>query len=629
MVDTCFIGPVSIADAHLFDNNEFSFSNDTTKTVTSNSNIFTRGQYSEQQSFSIVCSLDKALQLKGVVEQGEIIWMNTSDLTDNDFFQHKGWVILTRLDIDHDNLNIATCKLDYIKISDHEKEYLAMNYSQGIYDGISFDPTYDITANSDKLAIVNNDNTTQWGSQCEYPGAATSSWSNSGGTENRLSIKSSVHNTLQHAWVFVDKAKFTPPFTLEVELDNIADPATGHTALTQIALSPSVYGNGDKQFVTKGKKQYLACNIQHTNTARKLNINTVLSTGKTATMYQQSTGVGLTGTLQWQIKFYYNGYVRISEKVNGGADWIQLYYGPSNIPNFKNGMYITFAAANNDNAVDFVAQIKNLHVYNGSSVAFPNTVALPVGSTSLITTTGTRASEDGNIPYILNPDDMIPFTVATSDYYKGSVKLYSTNNIATTSRLATSTGTKLTPTTTTLKNGLTQLTMDANNVIVSAWTGAAYTEINRFNVGTIGLVRALRITPNIVVLQVNNTKWTLRRGDPIMTVEHPYTDMTYTLKDRYYHDGTTTSSPAAGASISMQNINTGYYATIYNNAADTYRLLIVKGTQCDIISDSIPADTMTGIGWVNNGATGYETADKLAQAFYKQTRTGISLRQII
>ena len=60
-----------------------------------------------------------------------------------------------------------------------------------------------------------------------------------------------------------------------------------------------------------------------------------------------------------------------------------------------------------------------------------------------------------------------------------------------------------------------------------------------------------------------------------------------------------------------------------------YLLLCLKDP-ATIKSDSIPVSSPTvGIGWFLKGATGVDAAASLAQQWYKQTRTGISLKQII
>jgi hypothetical protein len=630
MTDLCTIGPVSIENAHLFDTNTFDFSNEATRTVASGTTLFGKGNFKEKYGFELICSYDEALQLVGLVEQGEIIWMNTSDLTDNDYMQHKGWVILTGVAVDLENpTQLANVKIDYIKISDHEKEYLDMNYTRGIYDGVNIDPAYDPVSTVYQLNEDGTDSTTSWSTIKEYPTTATTSWAPSGTGVLDLACTSASSGKWAYAWVYCDTKTFKTPYTLETEVATSTAAPAGSYYIGDVSISPNVYGNNDKTFVTKGKKQYLNCRVIRTDAARYIKAEVTISSGKTVQLIPQIS-VGTTGNVVWKIQMYYNGYVRISTNVNG-AGYVQRYYGPSQIPTAtKYGSYVTLTN-NNKASSSRTVSFDNIKVYNSNSVTFPNTVMLPVGATTLDTTTGTRVGADGTSSYIVDPADNIPFQMdSTANLYKNSVKLMSTNNDDGASRQVFGKNIKLTPTTTTLSNGFTRLTFDADEIIVSGYYSGQWNEINRFDVGTsIDLIKPLRITPNIVILQVNAIKITMLRGDPIVKVEHPYTALAYVLKDRYYHDGVTTSSPGAAANITMEDVNTGYYATVYNNAASTYRLLLVKVEPCTILSDSLPASEITGIGWVDNGATGYETAPQLAQQFYKQTRTGISLRQII
>lgn len=630
MTDLCTIGPVSVKDAHLFDTNTFEFSSNAKRTVASGTTLFNRGQYDETYGFDIICSYDEALQLKGIVEQGQIIWMNTSDLTDNDYLQHKGWVLLTSLSVDLENpTSLVNCSIQYIKISDHEAEYLSMSYSRGIYDGVAIDPAYEPVSTVYRLQEDGSDATTNWSTINRYPGGdagANTTWGTDG-SALELYNKAITAGTYRDDWVYCDTKRLYGPFTLETEVDTLTAPASGRTAIVTVGLSPSFYGNTDKQYPVKGKKQFLNCATVRTNTGRSVFVDITLSTGKTKRLVA-NTSVSISGNVVWKIQMYYNGYVRISTNVNG-AGYVQRYYGPSNIPSYKSGLYLTLGNRNND-AGGYTAEFEYVNVYNNNTATFPNMVPYPVGATPLITADATRTTSDGSMSYAVNPDDMLPFKCGTADIYKGSVKLLSTNNVGSVSRQVFSTGIKLTPTTTTLHNGLTRITFDADEMIVSGYYSAQWNEMNRYDFGTsIDLIKPLRITPDIVVLQINSSKLTMTRGGQVVMLEHPYTNIPYTLFDRYYHDGVTTSAPGAAADITMEDVNVGYYATIYNNASSTYRNLIVKASPCTILSDSLPADDITGIGWVDNTATGYNTADKLAQEFYMQTRTGISLKQII
>lgn len=633
MTDLCTIGPVSITDANLADSNTFSFSNDASRTVASGTTLFNRGQFDEEYKFDIICSYDEALQLKGIVEQGEVIWMNTSDLTDNDYFQHKGWVLLTSLDVSWENSLLAQCSIKYVKISDHEKEYLSMSYSRGIYDGVNIDPTYDPVSTVYQLNEDGSDATTHWSNICRYPGGGGSSTWTADSGELKLSNTAVTAGTYRDSWVFCDQdlkskgGKFSAPFTLEVEVDTLTAPTSGKTGVVGVGISPSVYGTLNKKFPVKGYKEYLNCITTRSNTARGIYVDVTLSTGKTKRLVPYIS-VSTTGNVVWKVQMYYNGYVRISTNVNG-AGYVQRYYGPSNLPNYKRGLHLTLSNRVNDTTA-YTVGFDNIKVYNNNTATFPNMVPYPVGATPLITADTTRTTSDGTMSYAINPDDMLPFSCATADLYKGSVKLLSTNNATSTSRQVFGTDIKLTPTTTTLHNGLTRLTFDSDEMILSGYYSAQWNELNRYDFGSsIDLLRPIRITPNIVVLQINNSKVTMTRGGQVVMLEHPYADIAYTLFDRYYHDAITTSSPGAGADITMEDVNSGYYATIYNNASPNYRNLIVKVDPCTILSDSLPADDITGLGWVYNSATGYHTADKLAQEFYMQTRSGVSIKQII
>ena len=175
MTDLAKIGPISIARAHLYDNSTFSFTNGAVTTVASGSIITSSGQFNDTYSFEIMCTFPQALQLRGLVEQGLPIWIDTSsDLTDNNYFQHKGWVILQELVVDTASPALAHVGIKYIKISDYENEWFTMDYSTGIYDGISLPITYNPYAQVNMLyETTGADVTTNWTPIKKYPSTAT------------------------------------------------------------------------------------------------------------------------------------------------------------------------------------------------------------------------------------------------------------------------------------------------------------------------------------------------------------------------------------------------------------------------------------------------------------------------
>ena len=260
---------------------------------------------------------------------------------------------------------------------------------------------------------------------------------------------------------------------------------------------------------------------------------------------------------------------------------------------------------------------------------FPNIIMTPPDAVLSTAATGTRVTADGTASYYSNPTSELRYGIDKTKYYQGSVKLLSTNNDNTESRQVFGTGIKLTPTTTTLTNGMTRLTFDADEMIVSGYISGGWVELNRFDYGTaINLIRPIFINSERVVLQINDTKVTMLRSSPIVTLEHPNTTLTYTLRDTYTRGSGTISSPGAGADIAM-TADTDYWCTIYNAASPTSQLLIGKQYKSTIKSDSLPAASKTAIGWFKNGDTGIELASSKIQQWYKQTRTGISLKQVI
>jgi len=630
MTDVCTIGPVSIEFGHLYENNTFTFSNSATSTVASGSTIIQPGQYMEEYGFDLICSYDEALQLKGLIEQGRPIWMNTtSDLSDNNFFQHKGWVILTEMSIEHINNVTTQCSINYIKISDHENEYLTMDYSRGIYDGVNITPTYNIATTSYSLQEDGTDATTNWSTIREYPTSATTSFGTDG-SEFDLACANATDGAVEsNAWVICDTVKFTPPFTLETVLDYNALPA-GYPGALGIMFTPNNYANGERDFQAKstGDTIEFQWNIASASTTAHI---AYVGPGGMVSWKRTGMSYGTTYTeMGLKMIFYADGNLRVYTDLDTTGTYTEVYYGPSGIVNYKNGLYLYLMTKNRD-STSFTGSFQYVNVYNSNADTFDNVVMMPYNASLLTSATGHRHGEDGDLYYYTNPTTELRYTIATADYYKGSVKLLSTNNTATASRQVLSTGIKLTPTTTTLKNGLTQLTFDADQVILSAWDSAAWNEVNRIHyTADIDFIRPLYISPERVVLQINDTKWTMLRSSPMVTVEHPNTVLGYTLRDTYTSgSGSLGASPVADADVVM-TADTDYWCTIYDAAADTYQFLIGKKDPCTIKSDSIPLDKpITALGWFLKGASGINAAADLIEQWYKQTRTGISLKQII
>lgn len=277
-----------------------------------------------------------------------------------------------------------------------------------------------------------------------------------------------------------------------------------------------------------------------------------------------------------------------------------------------------------------------LYIYNSDYVAVPNIVSLPVTSHLSTSADFTRASSDGNIPCYVSPSTNLRFKADNSEIYKGSVKLYSSNFSDNNYHQILGTDNSLVKNNVYVENGLTRLFIGTGSVEFYAYNGASYTLLNTFQFpSSFTTVKPVYVSPNMVSLQLDDTLWVMRRGDPVVYVKHPDTTLSYTLNTCYYHDGTTYTDPGSGVSITMTS---QFYTGVWNrgsgscaspNPAQDIRLLIVKKDPCSVLSNSLSGDVYTGIGWYSASATGYETAYYRALSSFKQTRVSPNIRQTL
>jgi hypothetical protein len=269
---------------------------------------------------------------------------------------------------------------------------------------------------------------------------------------------------------------------------------------------------------------------------------------------------------------------------------------------------------------------------------YNNIVALPVGGTKEIASTFTRTSADGSIPCYVNPSSDLSLNLTSgtiSERYLGTVKAYSTNNATSTSRQVISKDEKLLPAKFNVVNGLIKLEVLTDGVKFYYYNGSTYVELNKFTFGTIGLVKTLECTPERYVFQTNRVKWTILQGKPFVYVEHSGVDLGFTRRSCYYSDGSTTTDPAADATIAM---STQYYCNIWNRGSgtcaspsptDNYRMQIMKTLPTSIKSDKIPASALSGIGFYNNTeiSTSYNYYEKLALEWFTKTKQSLQIKR--
>jgi hypothetical protein len=633
-----YIGPLTITAAQLWDGNVFSASSGGNKSVSAGATIFIKGSFESNESFTIIVTNDQALQIKGLVEIGEPVWIDTADtLTDNDFLQHKGWYLLTNVDFELLNTNKVQCTIECELISTNLNEYLTLDYTKGNIDGTSLDITYE-PANT--VYDLQDDGSTydNWQTVREYPSTATTSAA-SDGAEIDIACASAVDGTAAVAFSR-SNIKYYAPFTLETVLDVNAFPAGGaYNASMGIALSPDDLPETLDGGLRRNENPALCLDWVVDNSTSYLQVATSKGNGQWINEYPPtSQGVAqVTMGIKMTIDENYN--LKVETDLGLTASWTTIYEGVTNLMNQQNGMYVYLYVFNKD-TTSFTGSYHFVNIYNTSNVntdmsSYKNIVVMPYGATVQTAATGNRVGEDGNYAYYDTPSVPLRFQTTQANMYKGSVKLLTTNNNGSDSFQVYHTDARLTPATTTLKNGFTQITFDADEMIISGYHGGAWTEVTRLDYGAgsaITIIKPLLITHDEVILQVNDTKIHMTRSSPMITLYHPNTSLTYPLQDRYYHNGGLTSAPGAAADIAMTDLDDGYYAYIYTNATDVNRVVIGKKDPTTIKSDSLPADDVTGIGWTTaalEGAGSIDTAKQLVEQWWKQTRTRFAWKQIV
>lgn len=148
----------------------------------------------------------------------------------------------------------------------------------------------------------------------------------------------------------------------------------------------------------------------------------------------------------------------------------------------------------------------------------------------------------------------------------------------------------------------------------------------------ISLIKPILIRHDEIVIQVNNTKIHITKL-PMFSIYHPQTDINFVETEYYFHDNKLETCKDIVAKdkgkLSMTDIKTGYYTECYNSLDHDSILVIGKKDPCNIYVDHLPADGITGIGWVTHTIDMYNRGDYMVLSWYSQTRTGSKFKQLV
>jgi hypothetical protein len=616
------IGPIELDHTELYDDNTISVSG--------------------EENFTIICTNRQARQIMGLAAYTSdkeqigylnihtsnsswgLVWIDSSlGLSSNEDITHRGWYVITGVEPTTDlGCDYVHLEVTAEKLSGYEYDYLVMDYTPGVNDGTTIDHGY--TDNSANYILNEDfsdfDTSTVWTAVQNQ--AATTPLATPIGGDLELWGYGETAGTGGYVWSQTQATHTGPSdgLTLEWGMSILTTPSsswsTAAAFFTNNSRSTDAWSFNDTIYCTmsansSGGYMYRVFGINSLGTWSKLVPDTVCAT----------PGTG------WKMVWSSNNNITLS--VDVGSGYVEKYKGHPQISTYTPH----YAGFMMNTATTGLAQARftELKIYNYDTVedAFDNVVVLPC-TTPVTSADFSRYGEDGLIPCYTNPTAPLYFWQDADNYYNGSVKGWNSNYTDTTPQLITSTEEVLDSAKFSVDNTLIKLTTSntaTTPVLFSVYASpAGWTDLQILNPGTINLLKPLHIGPERQTYQINDTKWTMQRGKQHIMVEHPSTPITYTRKDYYSHDGGVTTTPEADADISMA---TTYYANVYNDA-DVERFQIVQTEPVTIKSDSIPAASITGLGYYDNSESSssknyYST---LAGEFMKQPYQKINLRMV-
>lgn len=631
------VGPITVTPEHLEADNSYSENREEFRLLTSNQ------QAIQLQGLASTTNKENYGTVSNVhIDKGGwgIVPIDTSTpLRDNQDWTHRGYYLIDTVEPEVVGGGRIETKVAAEKVA-NGNDYLKMNFSRGVNDNTSLDFTYPPSIEN-VTNLVDDDFLTNTYKDADVPETGKYwTYGNSRRMNNAYIQISETSNLVMGGQASSDGTEgeviwnsiggFPYPHVVEWDFEIMATP----TVANRYSRGVVWYSGGGPHPVQDLADIYSnAYYIRHNITS----------------WYNGSyleTGVVTGNSISWKYKAdlttrhprikleqLANGILTVWIDKSGGSNWTKIY-GPTNT-GFGSWWYPHYAIGfdtSSSSASTRTIRVDRFKIYQ-SSLSYgsrPNIIALPAHSSSFTlaaTPAFTRASEEGEIPCYVNPTTPLYFKTATpTAFYNGAVKGYNSNYSDGSYAMITRNEEVLSPSKFYVKNGLIKLTTNASSAtpIALSYFVSGYTNFQNIGIGgAINTIKPLLISPERQTYKINDTKWTLFRGKPFVKVEHPTTNLSYTLSTYYVHDSATATAPGSGAPISMGNT---HYTNIYNNNGDAYRTQIIQLNPTTIFSDSIPMANISGIGWYNFYSPSYNSGGSIAAEFLVQPQTYIGAK---
>lgn len=569
-------------------------------------------------------------QIKGISEWKSIYPIDLDNIS-VDEGGIKGYGFISKPELNSVLAEVVEISFDVHIIEQDPNTYLRMDYTNGTESGSIIPMSYSDTVNETLFteAFDTFDTTNTWETEVVTNMASGDAQINSG----RLQLygASSADKTWGSVFTVNQNALPAPPFDIEFDMEWVRY-ATGYRHQLDIGLYPIKPTTGAEV----GQNDYLKASLIVNPASAELRFDKRIN----GTPVNLTTPRILNSTTEKNPKIKLmvttQGYVGAYIDTTGSGTYSKVWGFAHPGWDVSEGVYICLAFWNTSDVSESV-YCSSISVTNQVNTTPKNVVCLPPSSTPLLVNDNHRHSEEGDVPYFVNPNTDLQFKTSFANFDKGSVKVYNNNNATTTYNRVFNDENVFTRDGWYATNGIIKLHTDSNDkVVFSYWNGTDYTALNSFSInnGTIDNVKPFYISPDMCIIKINNTYWYLFRGKQHVMVNHEGDDLYYTLKTCYEHDGTSTADPLTNTVISMQ---TNFYCNIWDHGigtclapdpADDIRLQILQAKPTDIYSDKIPKTNITGIGWYDariTPATTYNGYLFNAREFFNIVETKIIL----
>lgn len=665
-----FVGPVNVTPHHLVDDNTFASGAEEFRVLTPNPQA--------KQIMGLMSNTNRSdYNNNSLVSRSKGGWglvpIDTSTpLSDNQDWTHRGYYLINTVEPEVQSGSVMQSKVTAEKVG-NMGDYLKMNYTPGYVDGTVQNLNYNITTESVEVFYDEHWNTggSANGNLNGCPSWLGCNWGigQPGATYNFVGSSDPIGSMYASPAIskvaisgkapsyglggfisYSSEAGYSPPFTLEFDMEFSGTPTDGAYG----EFMPSVWMNWSSNWRAED-------NWYHSYNSSGSIIRFYLFIGNTNNslggMGYASAYVNYPGRpdlkylynsvpfppgskkVRYKVEYLKSGVMSVWMDMYGGSNWTK-YFGPASVNHLWDPVYFSIGLEGRQWTSN--TQNNNLHWYNDEFKIYrsslssgginSNIVPLPAqgaGGTDITlstTPTFTRSSSDGNIPLYVNPNSDLYYKSTTpTTFYNGAVKGNNSNYGTSPSQLITNTDEVLSPSKFYVDNGLIKLTTNASSatpIVLSYYSGGSYYNFQNIGIGTIYDLKPLLISPERQIYQINDTKWTIFRGKPFVSVQHPNTFLSYNANSYYYHDAVTTTYSGPTQSISM---GTQYHTNVWSSGVGTQ---IFQLNPTTITASTISPTIQTGIGWFDStlGSTSYNYHANIAKEFLVQPQTSIGVK---